>query len=396
MADEISSRGLYNDEMPRLGWVLIVAACSEPAGLERPAPLAALPPPAPVSTDRFLDAESCAQCHLAPDDSPALHDATAANVSPVLLWRSSMMALAARDPYYLSIFAEERARAPTQRATIDALCTRCHGPAGSEERDQGGLHLGFDDLVAGDDAASRLGRSGVTCTACHQIDPANLGDESSFSGGFSIGYQRAIYGPYLDPLTSPMHLIVNYTPTYGNHIGASALCATCHTVIVPTASGSVVEQATYLEWRSSSFRDTKPCQTCHVAVTDAVGTPIATARTIAFCLPGSRRRRSTGRVRLLPALSPTRASSRAATRSRSRSRTCRPARRSRSICAFRRCGPRSSTRSRPRRHRRGRGSSTSHGPGPTSPSSWRTRNKRFRDALAAGAHRGLDLLDLAK
>ena len=199
--------------------VLLVAACSETAAPERPAPLAALPPPAPVSTDRFLDAESCAQCHLASDTVSALHDATGANVSPVLLWRSSLMAFAARDPYYLSVFAEELARAPTQRATIEPLCTRCHAPAGSEERDQLGQHLGFDDLVAGDDASSRLARGGVTCTACHQIDPANLGGESSFSGGFVINYDRKIYGPYVDPTTSPMHLIVNYTPTYDNHIG---------------------------------------------------------------------------------------------------------------------------------------------------------------------------------
>ncbi|MCX5741149.1 MAG: hypothetical protein NT062_01480, partial [Proteobacteria bacterium] len=64
-----------------------------------------------------------------------------------------------------------------------------------------------------------------------------------------------------------------YTPTQADHVGRSELCATCHTVIV----GAVVEQATFLEWRSSSVAQTAPCQTCHVPPTDEDGVRIATA-----------------------------------------------------------------------------------------------------------------------
>lgn len=251
----------------------LLVACAGTDVPARPDPLAALPPPAPAKTDRFVDSPVCGQCHLVDDSSPALHDATGANVSPVLLWRSSLMALSARDPYYLASVADEAAGKPD----TEALCTRCHAPAGSEERSAAGGKLGLADLTTGDDPASRLAREGVTCTACHQIDPANLGTADSFTGGFSIGYGRKIYGPYLDPRTSPMMLIVNYTPTGAPHVTKSELCATCHTVQVPTANGVFNEQMTYLEWRSSSYKAMdQQCQSCHVPTVDATGAPIIT------------------------------------------------------------------------------------------------------------------------
>ena len=246
-----------------------LVACSDPSST--PDPLGALPLPAPADTDRFRDAETCAQCHLVGEDKPQLHDATGENVSPVLLWRSSMMALAARDPFYLSVFAEELAHAP-DKGEVEALCTRCHAPAGSEELAIDGKHLSFDELTHGTSPAAVLGRGGVTCSLCHQIATTNLGDERSFSGKFVVGYQRQIFGPYRDPTAEPMKLIANFTPTFGDHVQSSELCATCHTVIV----GDVVEQATYLEWRSSSFETTKQCQSCHVPTVDELGRGITT------------------------------------------------------------------------------------------------------------------------
>jgi hypothetical protein len=261
------------DRHVRIVISLMLIACGTTSDTARPDPLAPLPPPAPVKTDRFVDAETCAQCHLIGDASPVLHDATGANVSPVLLWRSSMMGLAARDPYYLAAFSEELA-AGADRASTEKLCTRCHGPAGAEETAAANHHIGFDELVAGTDPAALLARGGVTCTACHQIGASNLGDETSFNGGFTIGYGRALYGRYTDPLVSPMQLIVNYTPTLGAHITSSALCGTCHTVIV----GGLAEQATYLEWRSSGFVGKNvQCADCHVPTVDDLGAPIATA-----------------------------------------------------------------------------------------------------------------------
>ncbi len=263
----------------RLALLFVAAACSvsDPV-TERPAPLGPLPPPAPVDTERFRDAEACAQCHLVADDTPVLHDETGANVSPVLLWRSSLMANAARDPYYLAVFADELARDPAGAEDTEKLCTRCHGPAGAEELGSSS-HLTFADLTTGTSDAALLARGGVTCTLCHQISESSIEGDSGFTGGFSTDYQREIFGPYTNPMASPMMLIVNYTPTYGAHIMSASLCASCHTVIVPTSTGEVVEQATYLEWRASEFAADRPCQSCHVPSVDeegrAISTPIA-------------------------------------------------------------------------------------------------------------------------
>lgn len=258
--------------------VLGAAACSvSGSDKERPAPLGPLPPPGHVETERFRDAEACAQCHLVAEDTPVLHDATNANVSPVLLWRSSIMANAARDPYYLAVFAEELARAPEKAAATEKLCTRCHAPAASEELASTSRHVTFDDLTAGTSDIGLLARGGVTCTLCHQITAESLAGDAGFSGKFAVGYQRKIFGPYSNPTTSPMMLIVNYEPAYGAHVTDSSLCGSCHTVILPAPGGEIVEQATYLEWRSSELATNgQHCQSCHVPTVDEQGAAIST------------------------------------------------------------------------------------------------------------------------
>ncbi len=249
--------------------IALLIGCAEeaPAPLPpRPEPLAALPTGgAAIESDRFRESVACAQCHTASDT--ALRDASGRDISPYALWQTSMMSLAARDPFYLAVFQEELARDPDGASAIEAVCTRCHAGAGHEESNR---TLGFDALVAGTDTAAQLGRDGVTCTLCHQIDPANLGRETSFSGGFVIGYGREIYGPHQNPHVTPMQMFVDFTPAYSDHVATSELCGTCHTVVVD----DIVEQATYLEWRSSSVAITAQCQTCHVPTDDADGVRI--------------------------------------------------------------------------------------------------------------------------
>lgn len=264
--------------MRRALLALAVTACSVSGSeTERPEPLGPLPPPGHVETERFRDAEACAQCHLVGDDTPVLHDATNANVSPVLLWRSSLMANSARDPYYLAVFAEELARAPEKAASIEKTCTRCHAPAASEELASTSKHVTFEELTAGTSEIGLLARGGVTCTLCHQISAESLAGDAGFAGKFEVGYQRKIYGPYSNPATSPMMLIVNYEPVYGAHVTDSVLCGSCHTVILPTPSGEIVEQATYLEWRASELATKgQHCQSCHVPTVDEQGAAIST------------------------------------------------------------------------------------------------------------------------
>lgn len=266
---------------------------SEPDGPPpppRPDPLAPLPAPVPASSERFASSQRCAQCHLALDEDPqALRDDAGRDVSPVKLWRSSMMAMAARDPFFLAAWNEERSRHPDLVAEIDATCSRCHAPMGAVATDDG---LTFEDLVAGDSAAARLARDGVSCALCHQILPNNLGSETSLSGGFLIGTGREIFGPHANPDPQPMQFFVDYTPVESDHILDAELCATCHTVVVEPVDAAgrprgfeLTEQATYFEWLNSSYADSQSqlasgCAACHLPVTDSDGAeidaPIAT------------------------------------------------------------------------------------------------------------------------
>ena len=98
-------------------------------------------------------------------------------------------------------------------------------------------------------------------------------------GGYKIDTSskapdRIIYGPFSDLLQSPMRTIIGFTPTQGEQIASSALCATCHTVYTPvvttqgTVSGNFPEQVTYLEWQHSVFGSNPAaqlaCQSCHM------------------------------------------------------------------------------------------------------------------------------------
>lgn len=247
---------------------------------ELPPPLDPLPPVEATKTQQLATSGACAQCHLA-GDSPVMHDAAGGDISPVHLWRASMMAFAARDPYYLAVLEEARSSRPEAAAVIDAACLRCHAPAGSVEAAATGASLGFEDIVAGTGAPAHLGRDGVTCSLCHQIKPDNLGETESLSGGFQIGFARQMFGPHQSPDTQPMEFFVEYTPVYSKHITSSDLCGTCHTVVVPflDAGGAptgegFLEQATYLEWLGSSHAPATPCATCHLPASGADGLPI--------------------------------------------------------------------------------------------------------------------------
>lgn len=265
---------------------IFAASCGTPASNSSSStggptePPIELPPPmddiAPVNitkTDRFATHGECAQCHFAGADTTLMHDIAGNDISPVYAWRSSMMAFAARDPYYLAVVGEELVKHTSDRDFVETTCTRCHAPAGSTEHEQTGGHLTLDSLLTSDTNEGNLGRDGVTCTLCHQIADVNLGKTQSFTGGFTIGYERNIFGPHSAPKTDPMQLIVNYTPTSSSHMTTSEVCATCHTVVVPIMKngqkqGDFLEQSPYLEWKNSTFSPGVPCGTCHMPTKD--------------------------------------------------------------------------------------------------------------------------------
>ena len=248
--------------------------------------LAPLPAQGSARSDSFATSDVCAQCHLA-GTGTALRDANGKDISPVGTWRASAMALAARDPFYLAAFSDELERRPNIEADVQATCSRCHAPAAAIELQAGSMTPTFAQMTSELSQVGHLAREGIACSLCHQIQAEGLGLPTSFTGGFTVGAERQIFGPYASPLTDPMRTIVSYTPTYGAQIEKSALCATCHTVVTrPRDARGFVgpefpEQVPYLEWLASSFSNegrlgTKAatCQDCHMPSIDTAGVPL--------------------------------------------------------------------------------------------------------------------------
>ncbi|MHC4548825.1 MAG: hypothetical protein ACYTEZ_08600 [Planctomycetota bacterium] len=243
-----------------------------------------------VRTKRFATSIVCYFCHSNAKDAGALRDGQGRGIAPHDLWRSSMMANASRDPFFLAALAAEVAGRPAERAAIEARCLHCHAPMASvEERLAGRPGLDREDLdrddEESDDDRAALARDGVSCTVCHQILPDNLGTEESFTGGFDIGEDRLIFGPHGDQWGMPMKRITQYWPEQGQHVVRSAMCATCHTSFLETPDGRTLpESAAYLEWRNSAFNDegdtpgplAASCRDCHVPVTSVGGAEIRT------------------------------------------------------------------------------------------------------------------------
>jgi hypothetical protein len=226
----------------------------------------------------FTTHETCALCHDETERGTAMRDAEDRNVAPVDLWRSSMMANAARDPLWRGVVALEAAATPSRAQEIESVCLRCHAPMAAP-----GTRLA--DLVAGGEPLA-LAEDGVSCTVCHQVRPEGLGTPGSFSGRFRIGDDAEIYGPHVAPFANPMRMHTIYTPTASEHVLDAALCGTCHTLYTDAlgadgeATGArLAEQTPYLEWLNSAYA-TGPaaatCQDCHLPTVDVDGSPIRT------------------------------------------------------------------------------------------------------------------------
>lgn len=249
-----------------------------------------LPPSSAVMHDRFATSRECALCHSNHQSATAMRDAAGNEIAPFNLWQGTMMANAARDPLWRAVMSAEIAATPAAKGVIEEKCMRCHAPMASEAQravlNEARLHLLTDTTTP----VNALALDGVSCTVCHQIDPANLGSDESFSGGFVIGNQRRIYGPHENPVTGPMQVHVNYTPTYASHVTQSELCATCHTVFTHalTEEGDDAgaqpfpEQTAYLEWQNSIYGnpglgdEARACQSCHMPTVDELGNEIET------------------------------------------------------------------------------------------------------------------------
>jgi hypothetical protein len=236
----------------------------------------------PVS--HFESAGTCMACHN------GLVTEAGEDVSIGTSWRASMMANSARDPYWHAAVRREVMDHPLAAAAIEDECSKCHMPmARFDAHASGGQGAVFANLPIGahDAPAARLAAEGVSCTVCHQIQPDNLGEPSSFVGNFAIARTtdpdaRPLFGGFevADGLAAVMRSATGFRPMEGTHIRRSEMCATCHTLITHAldASGAVIgelpEQVPYQEWLHSRYRESASCQDCHMPVVETP-TPIA-------------------------------------------------------------------------------------------------------------------------
>ncbi len=241
-----------------------------------------LDPPATINNGRFATADVCAECHDNVATSAAMTDEDGRYIAPYDLWQSSMMANAGRDPLWRAQMSAEIAATPAAADAIGAKCTRCHTPMASEDAVlTASPDLTSDVLTAGG-APTDLALDGVSCAMCHQIEADGLGEEASFSGGYTTAGTATVYGPHADPFAHPMEQRSGFTPVESAHSQSGELCATCHTLTTQAVDsagvatgGAVVEQAPYLEQALSDFADTN-CQSCHLPADSVDGVPIAT------------------------------------------------------------------------------------------------------------------------
>jgi mono/diheme cytochrome c family protein len=200
------------------------------------------------------------------------------DVSVDTFWRGSMMANAARDPYWQASVRIETDTHPDYQAVLEEKCAQCHMPmANVSAAAAAGQGSVLDDGFANpDNALHALAIDGVSCTLCHQILDENL-EADSHSGGFAIDTvlpagEREVFGPH--PVApgqgKSMQSASGFVPIESLHVEQAALCATCHTLYTPyvDAAGEIAgefpEQMAYFEWLASSFGGTVTCQICHM------------------------------------------------------------------------------------------------------------------------------------
>ncbi|MBN1940131.1 MAG: hypothetical protein JW843_11125 [Candidatus Aminicenantes bacterium] len=225
----------------------------------------------------FITSDRCLACHN------GLTSPKGEDISIGTDWRASMMANAARDPYWQASIRRETLANPKIAAAAEHECSACHMPmARYQAKAAGGKGGVFVHLPvvpeAGPQAA--LAVDGVSCTLCHQIGPENLGRRESFTAGFVVDTKtpagaRRVFGPYdIDQgRRTAMRSSSGFVPEKADHIRGSELCASCHTLFTHAYNdkgevvGELPEQVPYLEWKHSAYNGKMACQACHMPPT---------------------------------------------------------------------------------------------------------------------------------
>lgn len=243
----------------------------------------------------FITSSQCLGCHSASTENMAfLFDdklQPPLNFSPYTEWRASMMGLAGRDPIFHAQLESEKAMRPSQTGFFDNTCYRCHGVMGQRQVELD-KHQPFEHRMVfalpgePDGKYGALARDGISCQVCHRIAKEDLGKPVTFTGQFKLDPPNVMNGPYDQLVTVPMKNATGITPRFGAQIKTSALCGSCHTVVLPVldSQGKPVldqngkpkefhEQTTYPEWVNSVYQNerepmdrgsARTCQDCHM------------------------------------------------------------------------------------------------------------------------------------
>ncbi|MBN1223009.1 MAG: hypothetical protein JXB23_07150, partial [Candidatus Aminicenantes bacterium] len=220
----------------------------------------------------FVTSHRCQSCHN------GLVTPKGEDVSIGIDWRSSMMANSARDPYWQAAVRRETLIHPGAQDVIENECSACHMPMARYTAKAGGekgrvfAHLPITTQAT---LMDQLAADGVSCAMCHQIKKDKLGEKESFTAGFVVDNktalgEREIFGPYeIDKgRKSVMRSSSLFIPNQAAHIRSSEFCASCHTLFTHGLSekgevlGEFPEQVPYLEWKHSSYSNSRSCQAC--------------------------------------------------------------------------------------------------------------------------------------
>ncbi len=259
--------------------VIAETPAEQPIESARPLSPAQGGPLASDSNDWFATAGKCVVCHQNNVDEAGN------DVSNGEYWRSTMMANAAIDPYYLAGVSIEVDRHPEFGAVIEAKCNTCHMPMAhfsDAARGKQGVIFGENGYLSPQHPLHTLALDGVSCTTCHQIQSEGLGDFASFSGGMVFDRQappgqRVLFGPFA-PQQSGRNIMSGgsgFVPQQGDHLVQSELCATCHNLYTNYVTEEGVlskdhfpEQTPYNEWLNSDYAMQSSCQDCHMPLAE--------------------------------------------------------------------------------------------------------------------------------
>lgn len=218
--------------------------------------------------DYFHASGNCDGCHGNDPTGFANVDAEGNDISPIQLWRGSMMANSAKDPFWRAKVSHEVTLNPAHQSALEDKCTSCHAPLGRYS-----YHIdNLGPYAMSNLSTDSLGMDGVSCVSCHKQTTVQLG--SLHSGNLNFTTSPIVFGPHAKPFTPPMQDFVGLEPVESQHILDAGICAGCHTLLTEsvdlngTPTGSTfVEQATYHEWLNSVYEQQGyqgTCQGCHM------------------------------------------------------------------------------------------------------------------------------------